>query len=118
VDIEKINDPIQKKATILQIQEFGQIPKQLFNSPHPSRNSPLEKDSLRVSDMGTREQRSRSPATLKGNKLTSMSESIRKSSFQSSSSSKDQLSLEKKSSFLGASALSVNMRKYLMIGKM
>jgi len=37
VDLEAISDPIKKKAVLLQIQEFGQTPIQLFNKPHPQR---------------------------------------------------------------------------------
>ncbi|CEG40322.1 Lysosomal trafficking regulator LYST and related BEACH and WD40 repeat proteins [Plasmopara halstedii] len=38
VDLEAIDDPVQKRSLESQIQEFGQTPKQLFSSPHPSRN--------------------------------------------------------------------------------
>ena len=37
VDIDSISDPIKKKAILLQIQEFGQTPIQLFTKPHPQR---------------------------------------------------------------------------------
>ena len=39
VDLDKITDPIEKNALKLQINEFGQTPKQLFKIPHPSRNA-------------------------------------------------------------------------------
>uniref|UniRef100_A0A8C4PW64 WD repeat and FYVE domain containing 3 n=1 Tax=Eptatretus burgeri TaxID=7764 RepID=A0A8C4PW64_EPTBU len=35
VDIYNINDPLKKTATIGFINNFGQIPKQLFKKPHP-----------------------------------------------------------------------------------
>lgn len=38
VDFSKVRSPSQRKAIELQIQEFGQTPKQLFNGPHPCRN--------------------------------------------------------------------------------
>ena len=37
VDIEKIYDLEQRYALEVQIGEFGQVPKQLFTSPHPAR---------------------------------------------------------------------------------
>ncbi|KAL4133456.1 hypothetical protein PRIC2_003773 [Phytophthora ramorum] len=38
VDLEAIDDPVQKCSLESQIQEFGQTPKILFSTPHPSRN--------------------------------------------------------------------------------
>ncbi|GLD99155.1 hypothetical protein PINS_up007873 [Pythium insidiosum] len=37
VDLEKITDPVEKCSLEAQIQEFGQTPRQLFVSAHPSR---------------------------------------------------------------------------------
>ena len=37
VDLEKIEDLVEKKAIRVQINEFGQTPKQLFKIPHPPR---------------------------------------------------------------------------------
>jgi hypothetical protein len=37
VDLEKESDPRRKRALEMQIQEFGQTPKQLFAKPHPMR---------------------------------------------------------------------------------
>ena len=37
VDIDAINDPMEKAAIVAQIKEFGQTPKQLFTLPHPQR---------------------------------------------------------------------------------
>jgi factor associated with neutral sphingomyelinase activation len=37
VEIDKITDPAEKLSIELQINEFGQTPKQLFAAPHPSR---------------------------------------------------------------------------------
>jgi factor associated with neutral sphingomyelinase activation len=39
VDIDKETDPRRRYALEMQIQEFGQTPKQLFKGPHPSRSS-------------------------------------------------------------------------------
>lgn len=41
VDLDKVTDSRERDALILQIQEFGQTPKQLFHAPHPCRNSKL-----------------------------------------------------------------------------
>eukprot|EP01035_Chromulina_nebulosa_P016922 gene16922-22413_t len=38
IDIDKIVDLHERHAIEIQIQEFGQTPKQLFNGPHPRRN--------------------------------------------------------------------------------
>lgn len=38
VDLETISDPVEKCSLEAQIQEFGQTPKLLFTSDHPSRN--------------------------------------------------------------------------------
>lgn len=38
VDLEVITDPRKRAALEIQIQEFGQTPKQLFSGPHPRRN--------------------------------------------------------------------------------
>eukprot|EP01105_Mastigella_eilhardi_P025382 TRINITY_DN68_c0_g2_i1.p1 TRINITY_DN68_c0_g2~~TRINITY_DN68_c0_g2_i1.p1 ORF type:complete len:2943 (-),score=766.71 TRINITY_DN68_c0_g2_i1:81-8846(-) len=40
VDIDKIEDEVQRKATESQISNFGQIPSQLLTRPHPQRNPP------------------------------------------------------------------------------
>jgi len=40
ITIDKIYDPVQKRAMITQIQEFGQTPRQLFKSPHVERDPP------------------------------------------------------------------------------
>jgi WD repeat and FYVE domain-containing protein 3 len=37
VDIESIEDPLQRNATLGFINNFGQIPAQLFKKPHPQR---------------------------------------------------------------------------------
>ena len=41
VDIETIHDLEQRYALEVQIGEFGQVPKQLFSSPHPGKPSLL-----------------------------------------------------------------------------
>lgn len=38
VDLDKVSDPLQRRAMELQINEFGQTPKQLFKIPHPPRS--------------------------------------------------------------------------------
>ncbi|XP_068089612.1 WD repeat and FYVE domain-containing protein 3 isoform X2 [Hyperolius riggenbachi] len=51
VDIYNINDPLKETATIGFINNFGQIPKQLFKKPHPPKRvrSRLNGDSSSVS---------------------------------------------------------------------
>ncbi|XP_039701567.1 WD repeat and FYVE domain-containing protein 3 isoform X1 [Pteropus medius] len=51
VDIYNINDPLKETATIGFINNFGQIPKQLFKKPHPPKRvrSRLNGDSAGVS---------------------------------------------------------------------
>jgi hypothetical protein len=44
VDLDQVTDSRERDALVLQIQEFGQTPKQLFRSPHPCRNSKLKDD--------------------------------------------------------------------------
>jgi factor associated with neutral sphingomyelinase activation len=41
VDLDVIDDPNERTALEMQISEFGQTPKQLFNVPHPRRNGAL-----------------------------------------------------------------------------
>lgn len=38
VDISKITDPIERDATVTQINSYGQTPTQLFKTPHPRRS--------------------------------------------------------------------------------
>ncbi|KAG5439009.1 hypothetical protein PCANB_002340 [Pneumocystis canis] len=42
-DIDKIEDPVEKMATIGIIYNFGQTPKQIFQQPHPKKNYNSEK---------------------------------------------------------------------------
>ncbi|CAO2639174.1 WD repeat and FYVE domain-containing protein 3 [Lemmus lemmus] len=51
VDIYNINDPLKETATIGFINNFGQIPKQLFKKPHPPKRvrSRLNGDSMGIS---------------------------------------------------------------------
>jgi factor associated with neutral sphingomyelinase activation len=37
VDLDSISDPLQKRSLSLQIQEYGQTPRQIFFRPHPKR---------------------------------------------------------------------------------
>ncbi|XP_050428058.1 WD repeat and FYVE domain-containing protein 3 [Adelges cooleyi] len=46
VDIYSIDDPLKKNATIGFINNFGQIPKQLFKKPHPSKKQPNNRSSM------------------------------------------------------------------------
>jgi hypothetical protein len=39
IELEKIFDPIEKKAIEIQVNEYGQTPRQLFKTPHPKRFS-------------------------------------------------------------------------------
>lgn len=41
IDIEKIEDPVERNAYEMQIREFGQTPTQLFTSPHPPKRATL-----------------------------------------------------------------------------
>lgn len=43
VNIDTVADPIERRAIELQINEFGQTPKQLFKIPHPPR-TPMEEE--------------------------------------------------------------------------
>ncbi|XP_055914218.1 protein FAN-like [Eupeodes corollae] len=43
VDLDLIYDPVHRHALEVQISEFGQIPIQLFDKPHVSRNSKIQK---------------------------------------------------------------------------
>ena len=47
VDLDTINDLEQRFALEVQIGEFGQVPKQLFTSPHPARLAPTTPDAKR-----------------------------------------------------------------------
>jgi hypothetical protein len=37
--VSKIQDPVSKSAIEIQVNEYGQAPKQLFKSPHPKKFS-------------------------------------------------------------------------------
>lgn len=39
INIDEVNDLVEKKSIEQQIDEFGQTPKQLFKHPHPRRNA-------------------------------------------------------------------------------
>ena len=41
VELDRVTDSSERDALVMQIQEFGQTPKQLFTRPHPCRNSRL-----------------------------------------------------------------------------
>ncbi|KAE9124541.1 WD repeat and FYVE domain-containing protein 3 [Phytophthora fragariae] len=40
VDIDQIEDPVMRAATLAQIENFGQTPSRIFSSPHPQRKVP------------------------------------------------------------------------------
>jgi len=44
--VYSIDDPLKKNATIGFINNFGQIPKQLFKKPHPSKKQPNNRTSM------------------------------------------------------------------------
>ncbi len=43
VDIDSIEDPLERAAIEAQIANFGQTPSLLLNQPHPKRDPPVEK---------------------------------------------------------------------------
>jgi hypothetical protein len=49
VDMDKIEDPVEKQSTISIIHNFGQTPKQIFKRGHPKRN-PLPSEPLSIMD--------------------------------------------------------------------
>ncbi|KAI8930272.1 hypothetical protein BC831DRAFT_502404 [Entophlyctis helioformis] len=48
VNIDKIDDPIEKQATIGIIHNFGQTPRQLFKKPHPRRMGDTTEAQLKI----------------------------------------------------------------------
>lgn len=40
VDIDQIEDPVMRNATLAQIENFGQTPSKIFTNPHPARKVP------------------------------------------------------------------------------
>ncbi|KAG4304113.1 hypothetical protein PORY_002477 [Pneumocystis oryctolagi] len=54
IDIDKIEDPIEKIATIGIIYNFGQTPKQIFQQPHPKKSCNFKKSftSTKISFLG------------------------------------------------------------------
>lgn len=115
IDFESIKDPIEKKAVILQIQEFGQIPRQLFIAPHPSRNSPASRKSSLL-DSGINEDRFRSPASFRESNLSQLlshSDSMMTSIL--SSPGRDSSVLERRTSQFGAQTLAVTLKKQITL---
>ncbi|CAG9840042.1 unnamed protein product [Diabrotica balteata] len=53
VDIDNIDDPLKKNATIGFINNFGQIPKQLFKKPHPCKKMAGSNNRTSVIDTGS-----------------------------------------------------------------
>ncbi|KCV72949.1 hypothetical protein H696_00503 [Fonticula alba] len=49
VDLDSITDPGERAVLELQITEFGQTPRQLFQVPHPARLSRAERDAIAAS---------------------------------------------------------------------
>ena len=46
IELDKIFDPIEKKAVEIQVNEFGQTPRQLFKTPHPKKYSNKVNDTV------------------------------------------------------------------------
>lgn len=111
-----IKDPVEKKAILLQIQEFGQIPKQLFTEPHSSRNSaPVMVKGL-LFESTFEDERVRSPATFKGSSIGEMAE-LNRSSSKSNSFLSTPGPASKRVSQLGMKTVGVSLRKQLQIAK-
>lgn len=53
VDIEKEKDPNQRRAILIQINEFGQTPAKIFDQPHPARFSSEERKRMIQSSSNT-----------------------------------------------------------------
>src|SRR3990167_3156190 len=51
IDIDCIDDPIEKDSVISQINNFGQTPKQIFKKPHPKRQILTTTQITRISDV-------------------------------------------------------------------
>lgn len=64
VDIEKETDYRRRNALEIQIQEFGQTPKQLFTVPHPSRNSRMTISSVTTDSVPSSTPSSASPSPV------------------------------------------------------
>ncbi|CAM9089716.1 unnamed protein product, partial [Chrysoparadoxa australica] len=52
VDLETIEDPAQRIALVQQIHEFGQTPTQLFQQPHPKKNTAAKSQVERAKAIG------------------------------------------------------------------
>lgn len=63
VDLEKIEDPVEKKAIRVQINEFGQTPKQLFKIPHPPRMA-LMMSNMMVKELNEKEKKNEKKGTM------------------------------------------------------
>jgi factor associated with neutral sphingomyelinase activation len=46
VNLDDINDPMERMAILMQINEFGQTPHQIFNTPHPQRFARDEREKM------------------------------------------------------------------------
>ena len=46
IELDKIFDPIEKKAIEIQVNEYGQTPRQLFKIPHPKKYSNKVNDTI------------------------------------------------------------------------
>eukprot|EP00111_Clytia_hemisphaerica_P006851 TCONS_00019802-protein len=53
VDLDQITDPTERRATIAFINNFGQMPKQLFKKPHPVKRVMRSQDSNNSLQTGT-----------------------------------------------------------------
>lgn len=50
IELDKIFDPIEKKAIEIQVNEYGQTPRQLFKTPHPKKYSNKINETVVVDD--------------------------------------------------------------------
>ncbi|XP_071448307.1 protein FAN-like [Hetaerina americana] len=71
VDLDSVKDPNQRHALEVQIMEFGQIPKQVFTLPHPSRIQRIPQHHIAEQDAklmeGAMESRGSAPLQPMGN---------------------------------------------------
>ncbi|KAJ8303155.1 hypothetical protein KUTeg_019551 [Tegillarca granosa] len=63
IDLDSITDPNERACMEIQIMEFGQVPKQLFKTPHPQRFSSMPLPSVLVPQLSVVESTNESPDT-------------------------------------------------------
>lgn len=67
IELDKIIDPIEKKAIEIQVNEYGQTPRQLFKNPHPRKFS--NKNDI-INDEINGAQKSRQVPGITSNQIT------------------------------------------------